>query len=110
MVDFVVTEFIVECYTRTSSVCLVREDGGCSEKDASNLFCRLVHNNVTQAFRPPSGQGAGGGARSHDRRVPADLGSLATVPPTPRRVDIHSTTDKPVWKHQPTPRKKNSKA
>ncbi|GFO09357.1 hypothetical protein PoB_003586200 [Plakobranchus ocellatus] len=34
---------------------------------------------------PPSGQGAGGGARTRDRRVPADLraDSLATVPPTP---------------------------
>ncbi|GFO00862.1 hypothetical protein PoB_002736700 [Plakobranchus ocellatus] len=34
---------------------------------------------------PPSGQGAGGGARTSDRRVPADLraDSLATVPPTP---------------------------
>ncbi|GFO06260.1 hypothetical protein PoB_003276500 [Plakobranchus ocellatus] len=35
---------------------------------------------------PPSGQGAGGGARTRDRRVPADLraDSPATVPPTPR--------------------------
>ncbi|GFN88719.1 hypothetical protein PoB_001522500 [Plakobranchus ocellatus] len=34
---------------------------------------------------PPSGQGADGGARTHDRRVPADLraDSMATVPPTP---------------------------
>ncbi|GFN95230.1 hypothetical protein PoB_002173600 [Plakobranchus ocellatus] len=34
---------------------------------------------------PPSGQDAGGGARTRDRRVPADLraDSLATVPPTP---------------------------
>ncbi|GFO07997.1 hypothetical protein PoB_003450200 [Plakobranchus ocellatus] len=34
---------------------------------------------------PPSGQGAGGGAQTRDRRVPADLraDSLATVPPTP---------------------------
>ncbi|GFO16717.1 hypothetical protein PoB_004322200 [Plakobranchus ocellatus] len=34
---------------------------------------------------PPSGQGAGGGARTRDRRVPVDLraDSLATVPPTP---------------------------
>ncbi|GFN78949.1 hypothetical protein PoB_000545500 [Plakobranchus ocellatus] len=33
---------------------------------------------------PPSGQGAGGGARTRDRKVPADLraDSLATVPPT----------------------------
>ncbi|GFN98697.1 hypothetical protein PoB_002520300 [Plakobranchus ocellatus] len=36
---------------------------------------------------PPSGQGAGGGARTRDRRFPADLraDSLATVPPTPRK-------------------------
>ncbi|GFN75546.1 hypothetical protein PoB_000205200 [Plakobranchus ocellatus] len=34
---------------------------------------------------PPSGQGAGGGARTRDRRFPAELraDSLATVPPTP---------------------------
>ncbi|GFO08003.1 hypothetical protein PoB_003450800 [Plakobranchus ocellatus] len=34
---------------------------------------------------PPPGQGAGGGARTRYRKVPADLraGSLATVPPTP---------------------------
>ncbi|GFO28430.1 hypothetical protein PoB_005493500 [Plakobranchus ocellatus] len=34
---------------------------------------------------PPTGQGAGGGARTRDRRVPADLraDSLATVPSTP---------------------------
>ncbi|GFN87160.1 hemolysin-type calcium-binding region:rtx n-terminal domain protein [Plakobranchus ocellatus] len=34
---------------------------------------------------PPSGQGAGSGARTRDRRVPADLraDSQATVPPTP---------------------------
>ncbi|GFO26044.1 hypothetical protein PoB_005254900 [Plakobranchus ocellatus] len=34
---------------------------------------------------PPSGQGAGGGTRTRDRMVPADLraDSLATVPPTP---------------------------
>ncbi|GFO38395.1 hypothetical protein PoB_006490000 [Plakobranchus ocellatus] len=33
----------------------------------------------------PSGQDAGGGARTRDKRVPADLraDSLATVPPTP---------------------------
>ncbi|GFO11475.1 hypothetical protein PoB_003798000 [Plakobranchus ocellatus] len=35
---------------------------------------------------PPSGQGAGGGARTRNRRVHADLrtDSLAIVPPTPR--------------------------
>ncbi|GFO42453.1 hypothetical protein PoB_006895800 [Plakobranchus ocellatus] len=34
----------------------------------------------------PSGQGTSGGARIHDRRVPADLraDSLTAVPPTPR--------------------------
>ncbi|GFO34769.1 hypothetical protein PoB_006127400 [Plakobranchus ocellatus] len=34
---------------------------------------------------PPSGQGASGGARTRDRRVPADIraDSLATVPSTP---------------------------
>ncbi|GFN88168.1 hypothetical protein PoB_001467400 [Plakobranchus ocellatus] len=35
----------------------------------------------------PPGQGAGDGARTHDRRIPADIRAdlLATVPPTPRR-------------------------
>ncbi|GFN78490.1 hypothetical protein PoB_000499600 [Plakobranchus ocellatus] len=35
---------------------------------------------------PPSGQGACGGARTRDRRIPTDIraDSLATVPPTPR--------------------------
>ncbi|GFN73924.1 hypothetical protein PoB_000043000 [Plakobranchus ocellatus] len=39
---------------------------------------------------PPSGQGAGGGARTRDRMVPADLraDSLATVPPTPPEEDM----------------------
>ncbi|GFO21574.1 hypothetical protein PoB_004807900 [Plakobranchus ocellatus] len=34
---------------------------------------------------PPSGRGADGGARTRDRRIPADLraDSQATVPPTP---------------------------
>ncbi|GFO06250.1 hypothetical protein PoB_003275500 [Plakobranchus ocellatus] len=34
---------------------------------------------------PPSGQRAGGGARTRDRRIPADIraDSLASVPPTP---------------------------
>ncbi|GFN90921.1 hypothetical protein PoB_001742700 [Plakobranchus ocellatus] len=34
---------------------------------------------------PPSGQSTCGGARTHDRRVPADLrvDSLVTVPPKP---------------------------
>ncbi|GFO14867.1 hypothetical protein PoB_004137200 [Plakobranchus ocellatus] len=37
---------------------------------------------------PPSGQGAGSGARTRDRRVPADLraDSQATVLPTPHPV------------------------
>ncbi|GFN76832.1 hypothetical protein PoB_000333800 [Plakobranchus ocellatus] len=40
---------------------------------------------------PPSGQGAGGGARTRDRMVPADLraDSLATVPPTPPLSKVH---------------------
>ncbi|GFN90502.1 hypothetical protein PoB_001700800 [Plakobranchus ocellatus] len=39
----------------------------------------------SQAFRPSSGQGTDSGARTRDRRIPADLRahSLATVPPTP---------------------------
>ncbi|GFN84546.1 RNA-directed DNA polymerase from mobile element jockey-like protein [Plakobranchus ocellatus] len=38
---------------------------------------------------PPSGQGAGGGARTRDRRVPADLRAdlQATEPPTPHQAE-----------------------
>ncbi|GFO48048.1 hypothetical protein PoB_007455300 [Plakobranchus ocellatus] len=38
---------------------------------------------------PPSGQDAGSGARTRDRRVPADLrsDSLTTVPPTPQGLE-----------------------
>ncbi|GFN82656.1 hypothetical protein PoB_000916200 [Plakobranchus ocellatus] len=47
---------------------------------------KAVHNKRSQAFSPPSGWGAGGGARTRDRRIPAELraDSLATVPPTPQ--------------------------
>ncbi|GFN77942.1 hypothetical protein PoB_000444800 [Plakobranchus ocellatus] len=45
------------------------------------------HNKVISGFwaLPHASQGAGGGARTRNRRVPADLraDSLATVPPTP---------------------------
>ncbi|GFO33093.1 hypothetical protein PoB_005959800 [Plakobranchus ocellatus] len=39
----------------------------------------------SEALGLPSGQGAGGEARTRDRRIPPDLrvDSLATVPPTP---------------------------
>ncbi|GFO42186.1 cubilin, partial [Plakobranchus ocellatus] len=40
--------------------------------------------------RPPSGQGAGGAAQAHDRRVFGDLraSSLSTVPPSPLSIGI----------------------
>ncbi|GFN98046.1 hypothetical protein PoB_002455200 [Plakobranchus ocellatus] len=42
----------------------------------------------------PLGQAAGGGARTHDRRVPADLraNSLSTVPPKSFSEDICTIT------------------
>ncbi|GFO29964.1 hypothetical protein PoB_005646900 [Plakobranchus ocellatus] len=54
---------------------------------------------------PPSGQGAGGGARTRDRRVPADprADSLATVPPTPvfkrgsENIEKEEEKDKQRW-------------
>ncbi|GFO49094.1 hypothetical protein PoB_007559900 [Plakobranchus ocellatus] len=48
---------------------------------------------------PPSGQGAGGGARTRDRRIPADLraDSLATVPPTSPQL---SRSLKEPWLHK----------
>ncbi|GFO07155.1 hypothetical protein PoB_003366000 [Plakobranchus ocellatus] len=44
---------------------------------------------------PPSGQGAGGGTRTRDRGVPADLraDSLATVPPTPPQNALNNSFD-----------------
>ncbi|GFO03311.1 hypothetical protein PoB_002981600 [Plakobranchus ocellatus] len=60
----------------------------------------LVYRKVTFSpqqgdFRlsgPPSGQGAGDGARTRDRRIPADLraDSLATEPPMPLKPDSDS--------------------
>ncbi|GFN91742.1 hypothetical protein PoB_001824800 [Plakobranchus ocellatus] len=49
-------------------------------------FLQPVHNMVDiRLLGPSSGQGAGGGARIRDRRIPADLrvDSLTTEPPTP---------------------------
>ncbi|GFN85197.1 hypothetical protein PoB_001170300 [Plakobranchus ocellatus] len=57
--------------------------------DGINWFLVFVYSSPQQGdlrlSGPPSGQGAGGGAQTRDRRVPADLraDSLATVPPTP---------------------------
>ncbi|GFN82999.1 hypothetical protein PoB_000950500 [Plakobranchus ocellatus] len=47
----------------------------------------VAHLVGPSATKPPSGQGASGGAQTRDRRVPADhrVDSLATVPPTFRR-------------------------
>ncbi|GFO48121.1 hypothetical protein PoB_007462600 [Plakobranchus ocellatus] len=49
------------------------------------LFIASPQQGDLRLSGPPSGQGAGGGARTRDRRVPADLRvhSLATVPPKP---------------------------
>ncbi|GFN83925.1 2,3-bisphosphoglycerate-dependent phosphoglycerate mutase [Plakobranchus ocellatus] len=62
-----------------------------SEFTRQSLFCGfgndadLSPTGVQEAIH--AGQGAGGGARSSDRRVPADLraDSLTTVPSTSRR-------------------------
>ncbi|GFO50614.1 hypothetical protein PoB_007711900 [Plakobranchus ocellatus] len=42
------------------------------------------HQGNLRLSGPPSGQGTDGGARTHDRRIPADIraDSLATVRPT----------------------------
>ncbi|GFO42298.1 hypothetical protein PoB_006880300 [Plakobranchus ocellatus] len=47
----------------------------------------LTQQGDLRLLGPPSGQGAGSGARTRDRRIPADLraDSLTTVPPTPLR-------------------------
>ncbi|GFN76973.1 hypothetical protein PoB_000347900 [Plakobranchus ocellatus] len=68
-----------------------REDNTLSEK-TPNLAIDLGKEGRSSAQQsdlrlsgPPPGQGAGGGARTRDRKVPADLraDSLATVPPSP---------------------------
>ncbi|GFN85039.1 hypothetical protein PoB_001154500 [Plakobranchus ocellatus] len=42
---------------------------------------------------PPSGKGAGGGARTRDRWIPADLrADSLTVPPTPRILEAATTS------------------
>ncbi|GFO01579.1 hypothetical protein PoB_002808400, partial [Plakobranchus ocellatus] len=47
-------------------------------------FCSLTTRCDLRLSSPPSGQGACGGPRTRDRRVPAALriDSLSTVPPT----------------------------
>ncbi|GFO07677.1 hypothetical protein PoB_003418200 [Plakobranchus ocellatus] len=55
---------------------------------------------VISGFRaPPSGQGAGGEARTRDRWVPADLraDSLTTVPPTPQNWTRLNALSWGVW-------------
>ncbi|GFO03161.1 hypothetical protein PoB_002966600 [Plakobranchus ocellatus] len=49
------------------------------------LYIASPQQGDLRLLSPPSGQSAGSGARTRDRRVPADLraDSLATVPPTP---------------------------
>ncbi|GFN89802.1 hypothetical protein PoB_001630800 [Plakobranchus ocellatus] len=50
---------------------------------------------------PPSGQGAGGGARTHGRRVPAYLkaDSLTTVPLMPPNVGLGGTSDSELQRY-----------
>ncbi|GFN80729.1 NADP dehydrogenase [ubiquinone] 1 subunit c2 [Plakobranchus ocellatus] len=54
-------------------------------KKYKDLLLKCPQQGDLRLSGPPSGQDAGGGARTRDRRVPADLraDSLATVPPTP---------------------------
>ncbi|GFO00471.1 hypothetical protein PoB_002697600 [Plakobranchus ocellatus] len=49
---------------------------------------------ISEPSSTPSGQDAGGEARTHDRRIPADFkaDSLATVPPTPNlRIELYES-------------------
>ncbi|GFO28106.1 DC-STAMP domain-containing protein 1-like [Plakobranchus ocellatus] len=73
------TAFIKDVWTHAAGKKF--EGLGCN----SNGRIRHPQQGDLRLSGPPSGQGAGGGARTHDRRVPADLraDSLATVPPTP---------------------------
>ncbi|GFN83150.1 hypothetical protein PoB_000965600 [Plakobranchus ocellatus] len=51
------------------------------------LYIASLQQDDLRLSSPPRGQGADGGARTPDRRAPADLraDSIATVPPTPLR-------------------------
>ncbi|GFO23376.1 hypothetical protein PoB_004988100 [Plakobranchus ocellatus] len=65
----------------------VRHDNRRSQKDGelSDISQSSPQQGDLRLSGPPSGQGAGSGARTRDRRVPADLRAhtQATVLPTP---------------------------
>ncbi|GFO00676.1 hypothetical protein PoB_002718100 [Plakobranchus ocellatus] len=59
----------------------------------SNIVARLLTRpKMSETGSPPSGQGACGGTRTRDRRVPADLkaDSLSTVPSTASGLGLSS--------------------
>ncbi|GFO12088.1 hypothetical protein PoB_003859300 [Plakobranchus ocellatus] len=62
-----------------------RGDGHPSDTTLLNTLAPVLVAHRLLTHGPPSGRGAGGGARSRDRMVPADLrtDSQASVPPTP---------------------------
>ncbi|GFN98701.1 hypothetical protein PoB_002520700 [Plakobranchus ocellatus] len=64
----------------------VEEQGPRRERKCMCVCVASQQQDDLRLSGPPSGQGAGGGARTRDRRIPADIraDSLATVPPTPR--------------------------
>ncbi|GFN89851.1 hypothetical protein PoB_001635700 [Plakobranchus ocellatus] len=63
--------------------------------DACISKCRTTTPVYNRLSGPPSGQGAGGGARTRDRRVHADLraDSLTTVLPTPQFMGPPTTSE-----------------
>ncbi|GFO09536.1 hypothetical protein PoB_003604100 [Plakobranchus ocellatus] len=66
-----------------------------------SLYCSCPQEGDLRLLRPPSGQGAGDGARARDRRVPADLraDSLATVLPAPHIPTRTARMPAPVQDH-----------
>ncbi|GFO14215.1 guanine nucleotide-binding protein g(o) subunit alpha [Plakobranchus ocellatus] len=64
----------------------LKEDGMQAARDIKLLLLASPQQGDLRLSGPPSGQGAGSGARTRDRRVPADLraDSQATVLPTPQ--------------------------
>ncbi|GFO38718.1 hypothetical protein PoB_006522300 [Plakobranchus ocellatus] len=62
-----------------------RGDGHPSDTTLLNTLAPVLVAHELLTHGPPSGQGAGSGARTRDRRVPADLRAVsqATVLPTP---------------------------
>ncbi|GFO28710.1 hypothetical protein PoB_005521500 [Plakobranchus ocellatus] len=69
------------CNTSTKKICLVKDF---DELHIGCMYLACPQHDDLRLSGPPPGQEASSGARTRNRRVPADLraDSLSTVPPT----------------------------